>query len=94
MAELFEGALHCFDRSARERLGHVTDSASNQPLGCFRIGFAKFAHSARDFRKQISGLKLQIILVQISHALGNARVPRAGERVLAIANLLYGFLIA
>src|SRR6266481_1670593 len=94
MAELFDGALHGFDGRARERLRHVTDSASNQPLGCFRISFTKFAHSACDFRKQISGLKFEIILVQISHALGNARVPRAGERVFAIANLLYGFLIA
>jgi hypothetical protein len=76
MAELFEGALHCFDRSARERLGHVTDSASNQPLGCFRIGFAKFAHSARDFRKQIAGLKLEIIFVEIRHRCSGVCVKR------------------
>ncbi len=63
VAEFLDSLLHRFNCRARERLGYVTDSASNQPLSCFRMGFAKFAHPARDFRKQISGLKLEIIFV-------------------------------
>src|SRR5206468_1095967 len=43
---------------------------------------------------KVAGLKLEIIFVQVSHAWGSPRVPRAGERVLAIANFLYGSLSA
>jgi hypothetical protein len=42
------------------------------------MGFAEFANAPGHLWKEIASLKLQVIVVQISHALGSARVPRAG----------------
>jgi hypothetical protein len=63
VTELLDSFFHRFNRPARERLGHIPNSAPNQALGRLRIGFTKAAHPARYFWKQVSGVKLQIILV-------------------------------
>ena len=80
MAELFDSALHRFDRRARERFGHVADSATDQALARFGVRFAKFAYPSCYFGKKIAGLKLEIIFVQISHVFGSGR---RGDLVLA-----------
>ena len=58
ITKLLDSLLHGINRRARTRLGHITDPASNKSLCSLGIRFAKFAHPACDFRKQISGLKL------------------------------------
>jgi hypothetical protein len=63
MAELVDSPLHRFHRRARERLGHITDPASNQPLCRFWIRFAKFPDAPAHFRKEISGLKLEVVFI-------------------------------
>src|SRR4029450_6717960 len=55
--------LHRVDRRGWERLRDIADSAANQTFARFRIRFAKLADTARNFRKQISSLKLEIIFV-------------------------------
>src|SRR5215469_7553257 len=94
MTKLFDRSFHRIDCRTWQRFSDVPDSASNQSLGGFRIGFAKFANPPRDLRKQIAGLKFEIVFVQISHALGSARLWRAGDRVFPIANFLLWILIA
>ena len=63
VAKLFDRSFHRINCRTWQRFSDVPDSTSNQPLGRFRIGFAKFAHPPRYFRKEIAGLKLKIVLV-------------------------------
>ena len=60
-------ALHRLDCRERERLGYVTNSAANQTLGCFWISFAKLSDASCDLWKEITGLELKIVFVQIGH---------------------------
>jgi hypothetical protein len=55
--------LHRLDSCGRERLGYVPNPATNQSFG--RSGFASqnSRTTARDFRKEISSLKLKIVFV-------------------------------
>ena len=66
--------MHRGDDRRRQRLGHVADAAANQPLGRIRIRLAKFAHPPRDLGKEIAGLELEIVVVQVSHRHGSGRV--------------------
>jgi hypothetical protein len=67
VSQFIDRALHRFDSSGRERLGNITDSAADQAPGAFRMSVAEFAHAPRHLWKEIAGLKLQVILVQVSH---------------------------
>jgi hypothetical protein len=63
LPHLIDRALHRVDRCGGERLGDIADSAANQTFARFGMRLAKLADTARNFRKQISGLKLKIIFV-------------------------------
>src|SRR5262249_11867577 len=63
MTNLIDSPLHRIDCRAWQWLGDIPNSASNQSLGCFRIGFAKFPDSLGDLRKKIAGLKFKIMFV-------------------------------
>ena len=57
---LVQGGNH----GCRQRLGHVADAAPNQPGGRCRIGVIERLHPPSDFRKQITRLELEIIVVE------------------------------
>ena len=52
------------NHGCRQRLGHVADAAPNQPGGRCRIGVIERLHPPSDFRKQITRLELEIIVVE------------------------------
>jgi hypothetical protein len=62
-SEFIYRLLHRVDRHGWERLRDIADSAANQTFGRFGISLAKLADTTRNFRKQITSLKLEIIFV-------------------------------
>src|SRR5712692_3600796 len=66
-AELIDSAFHRFDRSLWQWLGHIADATTNKAFRRFWMRFAEFTDPARDFRKQIARLKLEVVFVQVSH---------------------------
>jgi hypothetical protein len=63
MAKFFDSTLHRINCRTWQRLGDVPDSAANQPVGRFRIRFAKFAHPPRDLWEEIARLKFKVVFV-------------------------------
>src|SRR6266705_2925662 len=62
-SEFIYRLLHRVDCRGWERLRDIADSAANQTFARFRIRLAKLVDTARNFRKQITSLKLEIIFV-------------------------------
>ena len=52
------------DHSSREGFGHIADAAPNQPGSRCRVGVIERLHPPSDFRKQITRLELEIIVVE------------------------------
>ncbi len=65
--KLIHRRLHCRHRGRRQRLGHVADSAADQPFCGLGIRFAKLFHPPPDLGKKVTRLELEIIFVQVGH---------------------------
>ena len=62
------------DRCRRQRFGDVADAAPDQTTGSLGMGVTECLDTTGDFRKQVTGFELQIMVVQLSHE--NARQQR------------------
>jgi len=47
--------------------GHVADAAADEALGRLGVRVAKRLHAPADFRKQVAGFELEIIVVKKCH---------------------------
>ena len=67
MRQFLDRLVHRLDRRRRERLGDVADAAADDVRRGCRIRVAKFLHPPGDLGKEIAGLELEVIFVEISH---------------------------
>ena len=65
MAHLVDGVVHGRDDRRRQRFGDVTDSQSNH-VGV-GVGLDERVDPATDFGKEVAGLELQIVVVELGH---------------------------
>jgi hypothetical protein len=75
------GLVHRRGDGSGQGFGHVADAAADDALGGFRIRFAEDLHAPRDLGEKITGLELEIVVVEESHRSGAGRcsapLPRA-----------------
>ena len=65
MSHFLDSLLHRFDHDRSQRLRHITDTKGNDIRIRMR-GFVRLLLLA-DFREQVCTLKIQIILIAMSH---------------------------
>ena len=66
-SHLVNGLVHRLTDSGGKRLGHITDPASDQLGGGFRVGIGKGLDPSPDLRKEIAGLELEIVGIERRH---------------------------
>ena len=66
-SHLVHSGVHRIAHRSREGLGHIADAATDHSSGGLRIGLSEGLHAPRDFRKEVTGLELEIVGVERRH---------------------------
>ena len=67
VAHFVHRLVHRRDDRRRQRLGHIADATTDEPLCGFRVRLAKHFYAPADLWKKITRFQFQVVIVQVSH---------------------------
>ena len=71
---IVDSLVHCVDGCPGQGLGDIADAAANDVGSLIRMSRGKSRDAATDFREEVTGLKLQKVIIDLCHAAYDARM--------------------
>ena len=67
ISHFIHGGVKCLHAGGGQGFGHIANAAADQARGGVRIGLGKLVHAAANLGEEITGLQLQVMLVDVCH---------------------------
>ena len=67
VGHFIDGGVKRLHAGGGQGLGHVANAAANQARGGVWVGLGKFVHTAANLGEEITGLQLQVMLIDVCH---------------------------
>ena len=79
MSEFIDCCVHRSNNGGRKRLSDIADAAADDLFRNGGIGLCEHGHAAGNFREQVAGGQLQVVVVDDCHRSQGRRAARGRE---------------